>query len=65
MTHQRRRAIWKDAVKLYPSIADMEEWLCARGAYNFVRANAYAHQALPWHRHRRFAGQTADLSQRS
>jgi tagatose 1,6-diphosphate aldolase len=50
------RAIWKDAVKLYPSIADMEEWLCARGAYNFVRANAYAHQALPWHRHRRFAG---------
>ena len=53
------RAIWKDVVKLYPSTADMEEWLCTRGAYNFVRANAYAHQALPWHRHRRFAERPA------
>ena len=42
------RAIWKDAVPFYPDIARMEEWLRSEGAYNFVRANAYAHRALPW-----------------
>jgi tagatose 1,6-diphosphate aldolase len=48
------RAIWKDAVPLYPDVARMEEWLRSEGAYNFVRANAYAHRALPWLGHRRF-----------
>lgn len=48
------RAIWKDAVPLYPDVARMEEWLGTQGAYNFVRANAYAHRALPWSGHRRF-----------
>ena len=49
------RAIWKDAVPLYPDIARMEEWLQSEGAYNFVRANAYAHRARPWFGHRRFS----------
>jgi tagatose 1,6-diphosphate aldolase len=48
------RAIWKDAVPFYPDIARMEEWLRSEGAYNFVRANAYAYRALPWFHHRRF-----------
>lgn len=49
------RAIWKDAVGFYPDIARMEQWLRQQGAYNFVRANAYAHRARPWVRHRKFA----------
>ena len=48
------RAIWKDAVPFYPDVARMEEWLRSEGAYNFVRANAYAHRAPPWFGHRRF-----------
>jgi tagatose 1,6-diphosphate aldolase len=48
------RAIWKDAVPFYPDVARMEEWLRSEGAYNFVRANAYAHRALPWFGHGRF-----------
>jgi tagatose 1,6-diphosphate aldolase len=48
------RAIWKDAVPLYPDTARMDEWLRSEGAYNFVRANAYAHRARPWFAHRRF-----------
>ena len=48
------RAIWKDAVPLYPDVARMEEWLRSGGAYNFARANAYAHRAHPWFAHRRF-----------
>jgi tagatose 1,6-diphosphate aldolase len=48
------RAIWKDAVAFYPDVARMEEWLRSQGAYNFVRANAYAHRAVPWFGHRRF-----------
>ena len=51
------RAIWKDAIGLYPDIIQMEEWLRTRGTYNFIRANAYAQQALPWFCHRRFGGQ--------
>jgi tagatose 1,6-diphosphate aldolase len=42
------RAIWKDAINLYPDVAEMGKWLRSQGVYNFVRANAYAHQALPW-----------------
>jgi tagatose 1,6-diphosphate aldolase len=42
------RAIWKDAINLYPSIEKMGEWLRTQGAYNFVRAIAHAHQAQPW-----------------
>ena len=53
------RAIWKDAVPLYPDVARMEEWLRSQGAYNFVRANAYAHRALPWFSHRRFRKEAA------
>jgi hypothetical protein len=37
----------------------MEEWLRSQGAYNFVRANAYAHRALPWFGHRRFRKEAA------
>lgn len=48
------RAIWKDAVNLYPDIAKMEQWLSTQGAYNFVRANAHAYRAVPWFSHRRF-----------
>lgn len=48
------RAIWKDAVAFYPDIARMEEWLRLQGAYNFLRANAYAYRALPWFRQGRF-----------
>ncbi|MCJ7510651.1 MAG: tagatose 1,6-diphosphate aldolase [Dehalococcoidia bacterium] len=48
------RAIWKDAVPLYPDVARMEEWLRSEGVYNFLRANAYAHRARPWFGHRRF-----------
>jgi len=48
------RAIWKDAVPLYPDVARMEEWLRSEGAYNFVRANAYAHRAHSWFGHPRF-----------
>jgi tagatose 1,6-diphosphate aldolase len=50
------RAIWKDAVPFYPDVARMEEWLRSEGAYNFLRANAYAHRALPWFGHRSFRG---------
>jgi hypothetical protein len=32
----------------------MEEWLGSQGVYNFLRANAYAHRAVPWFSHRRF-----------
>lgn len=48
------RAIWKDAIDLYPDLRQMEQWLADRGAYNFLRANAYAQRALPWFSHRRF-----------
>ena len=48
------RAIWKDAVPLYPDVARMEEWLRAEGAYNFARANAYAHRARSWFDRRGF-----------
>jgi tagatose 1,6-diphosphate aldolase len=50
------RAIWKDTMAFYPDVARMEEWLRSQGAYNFVRANAYAHRALPWMSHPRFRG---------
>ncbi len=60
------RAIWKDAVSFYPDEAKMEEWLCTQGAYNFIRANAYAERALPWFRHRRFGGlENIELAQKS
>jgi len=48
------RAIWKDVVAFYPDVASMEKWLRSEGAYNFLRANAYAQRALPWFGHRRF-----------
>jgi tagatose 1,6-diphosphate aldolase len=42
------RAIWKDAVGLYPDMRKMEQWLQTQGTYNFLRANAYAYKAVPW-----------------
>ncbi len=51
------RAIWKDAINLYPNVDRMEKWLRAQGVYNFVRANAHAHQAQPWF-------QPADVAER-
>jgi tagatose 1,6-diphosphate aldolase len=53
------RAIWKDAVPLYPDTAAMEEWLRTQGAYNFLRANAYAYRASGWHRRNGKGQQTA------
>ena len=51
------RAIWKGAVDLYPDTAAMESYLHTEGAYNFLRCNAAAACALPWHQHRRFSAQ--------
>jgi tagatose 1,6-diphosphate aldolase len=45
------RAIWKDVIAFYPDFARMEEWLRTQGAYNFLRANAYAYRARPWTHH--------------
>ncbi len=42
------RAIWKDAIRFYPDLPAMENWLRTEGAYNFLRANAYAYRARPW-----------------
>ena len=42
-----QRAVWKDAIQFYPDAAGMEEWLHTQGVYNFVRANAHAHQTPP------------------
>ncbi|MCS7225112.1 MAG: tagatose 1,6-diphosphate aldolase [Armatimonadetes bacterium] len=52
------RAIWKDAINLYPDIEKMEQFLSTEGVYNFLRANAYAQKATPWFQHRKFAGLT-------
>jgi tagatose 1,6-diphosphate aldolase len=60
------RAIWKDALSVYPDKAKMEEWLCSQGVYNFIRANAYAERALPWFCHRRFGSlKDIELAQQS
>jgi hypothetical protein len=37
----------------------MEEWLGSQGVYNFLRANAYAHRAVPWFSHRKFGKEVA------
>lgn len=50
------RAIWKDAINLYPDLKRMEEWLCSQGAYNFMRANSFAQRAITWYCHRKFGG---------
>ncbi|MGQ9523553.1 MAG: tagatose 1,6-diphosphate aldolase [Armatimonadota bacterium] len=50
------RAIWKDAVNLYPNTEAMESHLRAEGIYNFLRCNAAAARARPWYEHRRFTG---------
>lgn len=54
------RAIWKEAINLYPDTVKMEQWLDTQGTYNFVRANAYAERALPWFCHRKF-GHAGDI----
>lgn len=48
------RAIWQDAINLYPDAAAMEQWLRTQGAYNFARAIAHAQRATPWFSHRKF-----------
>jgi tagatose 1,6-diphosphate aldolase len=53
------RAIWKDAIDLFPDTAAMEEWLNVYGVHNIVRARAHAQRALPWTQHRKFAARTA------
>lgn len=50
------RAIWKNAVSFYPDLGAMEANLSTEGVYNFVRCNAAAQMALPWHCHQRFGG---------
>ncbi len=60
------RAIWKDAVNLYPDVEKMEQFLSSEGVYNFVRANAFAERATPWFDHRKFGGLVnINLEQRS
>lgn len=56
------RAIWKDAVPYYPDLEAMERWLSTEGTYHLLRASAVAERALPWTRHRRFAGEQAGAS---
>lgn len=56
------RAIWQDAVAFYPDIARMEQWLSTEGAYNFVRANAYAQRSLPWFHHRNVSSPTPEMA---
>lgn len=51
------RAIWKGVLEQFPDEARMEAWLATEGAYNFVRANAYAETARPWFEHPKFGGQ--------
>jgi len=50
------RAIWKGVLDYFPDEAKMEEWLSTVGAYNFIRANAYAEKARPWYEHPKFGG---------
>jgi tagatose 1,6-diphosphate aldolase len=60
------RAIWQDAVKRYPDVSAMEEFLDEEGAINFLRANAAAERALPWFEHRQFGGlENVTLARRS
>ncbi len=51
------RAIWKDALPLYPDLKRMHAFLISDGRYNFERANTVAGKARPWHWHRRFGEQ--------
>jgi tagatose 1,6-diphosphate aldolase len=53
------RAIWKDAMAYYPDVKAMEEFLQDEGAYNFLRANAYASRARPWVSHPKFKERVA------
>jgi tagatose 1,6-diphosphate aldolase len=60
------RAIWKDAVKRFPDVSAIEEFLDEEGAINFLRANAAAERALPWFEHREFGGlENITLAQRA
>jgi len=52
------RAIWQDAIGLFPDVTKVESWLAHHGVYNLTRANGCAGQALPWVDHRRFAAAT-------
>jgi tagatose 1,6-diphosphate aldolase len=57
------RAIWKDAVPIYPDMQRMELWLSTQGSHNLSRANSHAGAALPWTHHRKFGGaQNMELS---
>ena len=58
------RAIWKEAVPLYPDIDAVIEFLTGEAAANFENSNAAAQSALPWFDHKKFGGlQQVRLSQ--
>lgn len=42
------RALWQDALPLFPDVSSMECFLRTEGVYNFLRANAVAEKAVPW-----------------
>jgi tagatose 1,6-diphosphate aldolase len=50
------RAIWKDAVALYPDHAQLVRALETRARENFHRLTEIAERATPWFDHRRFGG---------
>lgn len=58
------RAIWKEAVPLYPDIDAVTEFLTGEAAENFKNSNAAVQGALPWFDHKKFGGlQQVRLSQ--
>jgi len=58
------RAIWKEAVPLYPDIDAVTEFLTGEAAENFENSNAAVQSALPWFDHKKFGGlQQVRLSQ--
>ena len=50
------RAIWKDAVPLYPDTDEVVKFLESEATENFKNANIAAENALPWFEHRKFGG---------
>ena len=58
------RAIWIEAVPLYPNIDAVTAFLTGGTAENFVNSNAATQSALPWFDHKKFGGlQQVKLSQ--
>jgi tagatose 1,6-diphosphate aldolase len=50
------RAIWKDAVPLYPDKDAVTKFLLGEATVNFENSNAAVSNATPWFNHKRFGG---------